>query len=328
VVACPCALALSQPLAAAAGLGAAARRGLLFRNADALLEVADVQVMALDKTGTVTAGQLTVVEADDAALRIAAGLERYSVHPIAKAILDEAAERGIALPRGEDVREEPGVGMEGRVDGRQWTLRAGGPTEVLLASEYGERSTIRLGDVVRDDAAATVAALQRDGVELALLTGDHEQVARRIAGLTGLRTVAARIDPQGKAAWVRRLRESGKKVLFAGDGLNDGPALASADVGIAMGTGAASSVLVADGVIAEPALKPLLGARRAARACHRAIRFNHTWSIAYNVVAISAAALGFVNPLVCAVLMPVSSGFVIWGASRVERMVRREERGA
>ena len=138
----------------------------------------------------------------------------------------------------------------------------------------------------------------------------------------------SRIDPQAKAAWVRRMRDSGKRVLFAGDGLNDGPALASADVGIAMGTGAASSVLVADGVIAEPALKPLLGARRAARACHRAIRFNHAWSIGYNVLAISAAALGFVNPLVCAVLMPLSSGFVIWGSSRVERMVRKEELAA
>jgi len=127
---------------------------------------------------------------------------------------------------------------------------------------------------------------------------------------------------------VERLRASGKRVLFAGDGLNDGPALASADVGIAMGTGAASSVLVADGVIAEPALRPLLGARRAARACRRAIRFNHAWSLGYNVVAISAAALGFVNPLVCAVLMPVSSGVVMWGAGRVEGLVRREEQAA
>jgi P-type Cu2+ transporter len=328
VVACPCALALSQPLAAAAGLGAAARRGLLFRNADALLQVADVDVIALDKTGTVTAGQLAVVNADDATLRIAAGLERYSAHPIARAILEEASARNIPLPRGEDVREEAGVGMEGRVDGRQWTLRAGGPNEVLLASEYGEHFVVRLGDVVREDAAATVAALEQDGVELALLTGDHADVAQRIAALTGLRTVESRIDPQGKAAWVRRMRDSGKRVLFAGDGLNDGPALASADVGIAMGTGAASSVLVADGVIAEPALKPLLGARRAARACHRAIRFNHAWSIGYNVLAISAAALGFVNPLVCAVLMPLSSGFVIWGSSRVERMVRKEELAA
>ncbi|MFL5520293.1 MAG: heavy metal translocating P-type ATPase, partial [Gemmatimonadales bacterium] len=308
VVACPCALALSQPLAAAAGLGAAARRGLLFRNADALLQVADVDVIALDKTGTVTAGQLTVVDADDATLRIAAGLERYSAHPIARAILDEASARSIPLPRGEEVHEEAGVGIEGRVDGRRWTLRAGGPTEVLLDGEYGERHVLRLGDVVRGDAATTVAALRRDGVELALLSGDHADVAQRIAGLTGLDIVVSRIDPQGKAAWVQRMQDSGKRVLFAGDGLNDGPALASADVGIAMGTGAASSVLVADGVIAEPALKPLLGARRAARACHKAIRFNHAWSIGYNVLAISAAALGFVNPLVCAVLMPVSSG--------------------
>jgi cation-transporting P-type ATPase A/B len=165
-------------------------------------------------------------------------------------------------------------------------------------------------------------------VQLALLTGDHPDVAQRIARRTGIAEVEARIDPPGKAAWVRARQARGGRVLFAGDGLNDGPALAAADVGVAMGTGAASSVLVADGVVARPALGPILGARRAARACERAIRRNHAWSLGYNVLAIAAAALGLVGPLACAVLMPLSSAVVVWGASRVEPMVRREERRA
>ena len=125
VVACPCALALSQPLAAAAGLGAAARRGLLFRSADALLDLADVDLVAFDKTGTVTAGNVAVLDADDSALRIAAGLERYSMHPIARAIVEEAVSRDIALPRGEDVREEVSFGIRGRVDGVAVAARVG-----------------------------------------------------------------------------------------------------------------------------------------------------------------------------------------------------------
>jgi Cu2+-exporting ATPase len=328
VVACPCALALAQPLAAAAGLGAAARRGLLFRNADALLEVGRVDTIALDKTGTVTAGALQVVEADDATLRVAAGLERYSVHPVARAILEEAAARDIPLPRGEQVRETPGVGIEGWVDGLRWSLAAGGAGEVRLTGENGRVGIIRLGDRVRDDAAETVAALRRDGAALALLTGDHPDVAQRIARKTGVAAVEARIDPQGKAEWIRARQAAGHRVLFAGDGLNDGPALAAADVGVAMGSGAASSVLVADGVVARPAIGPILAARRASRACAQAIRLNHAWSIGYNVVAIVAAALGLVGPLLCAVLMPLSSAVVVWGSSRVEAMVRREEEAA
>jgi Cu2+-exporting ATPase len=322
VVDCPCALALSQPLAAAAGLGAAARRGLLFRSADALLDMGNVDLVAFDKTGTVTVGTLTVLEADDKALRIAAGLERYSMHPIARAIVEEAITRDIPLPRGEDVREEVSVGVRGRVDGVQWQLASGGPGALLLSNEMGGQHRIRLGDVIRPDAADTVRRLRAEGVDVALLTGDHVEVGERIGALAGIRTIMARAGPEQKAAWIDRQQRSGRRVLFAGDGINDGPALAAADVGIAMGSGAASSVLVADGVIARPSLAPILAGRRAARACGRIIRSNQRRSLAYNVVAVSAAAAGFVNPLVAALLMPLSSGLVIWGALQVERLVR------
>src|SRR5512144_2859773 len=329
VVACPCALALAQPLAAAAGLAAAARRGLLLRSGDVLLGPADVHEVGLDKTGTVTAGEAVVTAADDRTLRIAAGLERYSAHPIARAITAEAGRRGIALPRAADVHETPGVGIDGMVDGRRWRLGGGASGEVRLSGDAATTlpadPTIRLGDVTRPDARQAVEQLRRLGLRTTLLTGDHALAARRIATETGVDEAVARVDPAGKVSWVRARQQAGRRVLFAGDGLNDGPALAAADIGIAMASGAAASVLVADGIVSPPALAPIAAGIRAARAARTAIRRSLRRSIIYNVLAVGAAVAGFVNPLVAAVLMPLSSGVVIWSAARVERAVRRGE---
>lgn len=327
VVACPCALALSHPLAAAAGLGAAARRGLLFRTSDALLDLADVDVAALDKTGTVTGGDMVVVAADDDVLRVAAGLERYSVHPIARAVTREAARRGVALPVADDVQETAGKGLQGRVDGRLWRLERGGPGRVDLVAEDGTRRALYLGDRLRIDSAPAVATLRDLGLDVVLLTGDDPEPARRMAEQAGIDTVLARRSPGDKTAWIEGAAARGRRVVFVGDGLNDGPALAAARVGVAMGTGAASSILAADGVLAAASLAPVGAAIRAARAARRAIRGNLARSLVYNVTAVGAAAAGWVNPLVAAVLMPLSSGLVVWGASRVEASVRRAERG-
>jgi cation transport ATPase len=323
VVACPCALALARPLAAAAGLGASARRGLLFRSGDGLLALETVDLVALDKTGTVTAGELEVVEGSDEALRIASGLERFSAHPIARAVTRAAVARGISLPVAEAVREEAGFGIRGRVDGRSWEIRSGGPGRVVLRGEGGEMWTLTLGDRVRADSREVVEALRAAGREVRLLTGDAEAVARRMGDEAGIADVLARLSPADKAEWIRARRDEGRRVLFAGDGLNDGPGLAQAEVGIAMGTGAASSILVADGVISLPSLRPLLAGFRAAAAARRSIRQNQIRSIVYNLGAVAAAAAGWVNPLVAALLMPLSNGMVIWGASRVDRAVRR-----
>lgn len=325
VVACPCALALARPLAAAAGLGAAARRGLLFRSADGLLELAGVDTVALDKTGTVTQGAMDVTAAADHDIRVAAGLERFSRHPVALAIVREAVARGIPLPAGEEVREEAGVGISGRVDGRSWRLRSGGAGVVVLEDDAGYRGLIRLGDQVRPDSRTAVARLRALGLRVALLTGDHDETARRIADGAGIDEVHARMRPDEKAAWIREARDGGAVVLFAGDGLNDGPALAMSSVGVAMGTGAASSILTADGVLAAGSLGPLSAGIQASRACRRAIRGNQIRSVVYNLAAVSAAAMGLVNPLVAAVLMPLSSAMVVWGSSRVEPAVRRWE---
>ena len=160
---------------------------------------------------------------------------------------------------------------------------------------------------------------------MALLTGDHLETAARIGGAAGVDEIVAQQDPMAKASWIAARQAEGHIVAFAGDGINDGSALAAADVGIAMGQGASSSVLVADGVIATDSLGPLLAGRRAARAARRAIAVNLRRSLVYNILAVTAAVSGWVNPLVAAVLMPLSSGLVIWGASRVEAGVRKAE---
>lgn len=326
VVACPCALSLAWPLATSAGMGAAARRGLVLRSGDVLAELAEVDTVVLDKTGTVTGGQPAVISADDAVLRIAAGLERSSRHPVARALLDEAARRGVALPQTSDVVEHIGRGVEGTVDGRRWSVRSGGPGRVALLDDAEQAvGEIVLRDIVRPDAARSVGRLQAAGLRVVLLTGDHPDVASRIAAEVGIDEVIAGARPEEKADWVLARQAEGAKVLFVGDGLNDGPALAEASVGVAMGAGAASSVQVADAVVAAERLGPLAAGLSAARAARSAVRRNLRRAIFYNIVAVAAATLGWVDPLVAAVLMPLSSGTVILGALAVERRVARAE---
>jgi P-type Cu+ transporter len=244
-------------------------------------------------------------------------------------VVAEAARRGIPLPNAHDVREVPGIGMAGVLDGVTWRLRSGGAGVVQLLDAQGRlHGEIRLDDGVRSDARRTVAALRERGLNVVLVSGDHHVVAERMAWAAGIAEIVAPMTPAAKAEWVQDRRAGGSGVLFAGDGLNDGPALATADVGIAMASGAASSVLVADGVVSSTSLAPILAGFRAARACRAIIRTNLRRSLVYNVAAVAAAAAGLVNPLVAAVLMPLSSGLVIWGAFRVERMVRAEEGNA
>jgi cation transport ATPase len=256
-------------------------------------------------------------------------LERFSSHPIGRAITRAAVEGGIPLPEADEVREEAGFGISGKVDGLGWEIRSGGPGKVLLRGESGEVRTILLGDRVRADSRNVVERIVAGGArEAVLITGDVEGVAARMAREAGISEYRAGFTPAMKAEWIEARQDEGRTVLFAGDGVNDGPGLARANVGVAMGTGAASSILVADGVISVPSLRPLLAGFSAAKAAKRSIRQNQLRSIVYNVGAVTVAAAGLVNPLVAAILMPLSSGMVIWGASRVERAVAAETRFA
>ncbi|MEO0605609.1 MAG: heavy metal translocating P-type ATPase, partial [Myxococcota bacterium] len=328
VVACPCALGLSWPIAVSHGLSALARRGLVLRDGESLLRLADVDLVALDKTGTVTGGVPRVVEADADVLTIAAGLERASHHPIATAIREAAIERGIRLPMATDLEETVGVGVQGRLDGVGYALRAGKPGTVELwrIDDGVKLGSIVLSDTRRDDAPRVLRQIREDfGGEtpVVLLTGDHEAVARRIAEGVGGLEVHAKLTPPEKAAFVAERQAEGRTVLFVGDGLNDGPALVRADVGLAMRGGAAASVLVADGVVVDDALAPVRWALLAGRVVRRVVRGNMTRSVVYNVVAVGFAAAGFVDPLVAAVLMPLSSLLVIAGGVSVEGRLRR-----
>lgn len=319
VVACPCALALASPLAVAAGLGAAARRGLLVRGGGVLARLDEVDLVVFDKTGTLTRGEPEVAEADDAVLRIAAAMERHSAHPIARAIVNGAIARGIPLADATEVVEEPGVGLSGVVDGVRWTLRSAGPGGVLLSGDGPLAGVIRLRDTLRPDAARTVAGLRARGLRVVLLSGDHPDVATRIGTSAGVDEAIGGVRPEAKRAWIAARRAEGRKVAFVGDGLNDGPALVEADVGIAMGSGMPSSVLAADAIIAHDGLGPVLAGMRAAAAVRGAVRGNVRRSLVYNLGAVTAAVLGFVNPLVAAVLMPLSSSMVVYGALAVDR---------
>jgi cation transport ATPase len=229
VVACPCALGLSWPIAVSAGLGALARRGVVLRTGDTLQRLARVDLVALDKTGTVTGGAPVVVSADDGVLRIAAGLERASTHPVAAAIRKAAIERGIALPFASEIHEQPGIGISGVVDGARWELRSGGPGEVHLHGE-GVVGRIGLRDVQRADAQQVVSGLRRRA-KVALLTGDHPEVAERLAAVLHPDEWRARATPRDKAEWIEHRQAAGQRVLFVGDGLNDGPALVRATSG-------------------------------------------------------------------------------------------------
>jgi len=312
VVACPCALALSGPLSALAGIAASSRQGLLVRSADALRRLANVDTVALDKTGTLTTGRLRVLSADDEVLRIAAGLERASIHPIARAILDEARERGLPLPQATGVVEEPGRGISGRIDGQHRVLRAGTPGEVQVEG----LGTVNLGDRLRPETPGVVAALRDLGLEPTLLSGDQDAVAEGIAEAAGIDRVLAGADPEEKLAWLRDRQDLGQRVLFVGDGLNDGPALAAATVGIAMAEGAPSSVLAADAVAVRDGLRPVLGGLRASRSAEAARRRALVGALVYNSAGVVAALAGVVNPLVAALLMPLSNAWVLWVCGR------------
>ncbi len=316
VVACPCALTLGGSAAVSSGMAAAARRGAYVRDGAVLHRLAEIDRAVFDKTGTLTEGRPRVVEADDEVLRLATGLERASHHPIARAILDEAARRRIAITGADDIRELPGRGIEGVVEGRFMRLEAAGDGTIALREGDTALGVIRVRDRLRADAALE---LQQLGMPFEMLTGDAAQVAADVARDAGGMPVHAGADPDAKADHVAGLARDGHRVLYVGDGLNDAPALAAAHVGVAMASGSPASVLAADVVVLQPSVAPVGAALRAARETRRALSRNYRMSLAYNVLGVMGAVAGLVNPLVAAVLMPISSLSVIISSLSIER---------
>ena len=354
IIACPCALGLATPMSIMVGTGRGAAAGVLVRDAEALERLEQVDTLVLDKTGTLTEGRpsLKTVEtaegwSEDEVLRLAAALERSSEHPLAEAILSGARERGIEPEPAEDFAATAGLGVSGRVgerkvllgsvrylsgqgvataalEGRAETLRADGATVVLLAADGELAGVIAVSDRKKPGASRTIEALRAEGLRLVMLTGDNETSARAVARDLGIDDVRAEVLPEDKLAVIEALRGEGRVVAMAGDGINDAPALAKADVGIAMGNGTDVAIESAGVVLVKGDLGGILRARRLSRAAMRNIRQNLFFAFIYNALGVPIAAgllypiLGLLlSPMIAAAAMSLSSVSVVGNALRL-----------
>lgn len=338
VVTCPCALSLATPVAVAAATTRLARDGVLVARADAIERLAAIDSIVFDKTGTLTEGANAAVRVQfadglsaDAALAIGAALERGSTHPIAQA-LQRHADPAVTAS---NIQETAGAGIEGQVSGRRYrlgrtdfvralqvTAAQHGKTadsELVLGADTGIVAVFELTDLVRPAAVSAVAELRKAGLELAIASGDHAAAVKQVADQLGIANAHGRLSPAEKIATVVALRAQGRRVLMLGDGINDGPVLAAADVSCAMGQGSSIAQAAADLILVDDSLRGLGQAIRTARRARQVLKQNLTWALLYNVAAIPAAALGFVPPWLAAIGMSLSSLFVVLNAQRLTR---------
>ncbi|WP_432572667.1 heavy metal translocating P-type ATPase [Kineococcus sp. SYSU DK005] len=350
VIACPCALGLATPTALLVGTGRGAQLGVLVKGPEALEATRRVDTVVLDKTGTVTTGRMALVSAHPAAgveeaelLRLAGALEDASEHPVARAVAAAARSRG-TLPAVTGFASTGGLGVEGVVEGRavaagraswleqRWaqplpaelaaareSAEAAGRTAVAVGWDGAARGLLVVADAVRPTSAAAVARLRALGLRPVLLTGDNARAARAVAAQVGVEEVVAEVLPEGKVEVVRRLQREGRTVAVVGDGVNDAPALAAADLGIAVGTGTDVAAHAADLTLVRDDLVAAVDALRLSRATLRTIRVNLFWAFAYNVAALPLAVAGLLNPLVAGLAMALSSLFVVTNSLRLRR---------
>jgi P-type Cu2+ transporter len=346
VITCPDALGLATPTAIMVGTGLGAKRGVLFKNAMALETAARVQAVVMDKTGTLTKGEPEVTDViatgglnEDELLRMAAAVERESEHPLAQAIVARAVGRGLDTPSAAGFENVPGHGAVAHVDGRTVAvgnrrlmetegvslgdlaarrdeIAAGGRTAVIVAVDGQAAGLIGIADAPRETSAAAVAALRRAGVEVIMLTGDNEATARRIADQLGIGTVIADVLPGDKAATIAGLQLGGRKVAMVGDGVNDAPALARADLGIAIGAGTDVAIETADVVLMRSDPLDVATALAIGRGTLRKMRQNLGWAIGYNAIALPIAAGVFV-PALGLVLRPEIAALTMSGSSLI-----------
>jgi Cu+-exporting ATPase len=352
IIACPCALGLATPAAIMVGTGAGARMGVLIRNAEALERIGAITAIVFDKTGTLTTGNIAVVRVTPAAgekrervLALASALEMRSEHPLAKAIVQAARNEDLTLPSVSLFTALSGVGVTGLVDGTE--VHVGRPagdhalavlpesirtqvsgdmqegrTVVLVRADGAVIGAIALADTIKTGSAGAVRALAGLHVRSVMLTGDHRESAELIAKQAGIADVHAGLLPAGKVEHIKALQAHGERVAMVGDGINDAPALAAADVGVAMGTGTDVAMETADLTIVKGDLSGVVRAIALSRRTITTIRQNLFWAFLYNVLGIPLAALGMLDPMIAAAAMAFSSVSVLTNALRLRRAVR------
>ena len=350
IIACPCALGLATPAALVVASGRGAQLGIFIKGYQALESSSAIDTVVLDKTGTVTTGQMTVTgvlavpgvsRAD--LLRFAGSVEQASEHAVAAAITALAAAEAAPLATTDGFRALPGLGARGTVDGHEVTVgrailfaevpaavaawcreqEQAGCTTVLVGWDAGVRGALAVRDTVKPSAPPAVARLRGLGLRPILLTGDNAATAQAVAAAAGIGEVLSEALPAAKAQVITDLQAGGHPVAMVGDGVNDAPALAAAQLGLALGSGTDVAIVAADMILLRDDLGAVPDAITLARATFTTIRRNLAWAFCYNILAIPLAALGFLNPLVAAATMTLSSVFVVWNSLRLRRFATR-----